>query len=281
MSARHGLLAGLLCCGLSGCAGHGYFYYPTAKVYDIPYRHGLEAETVRFPSLDDTALYGYLFRAEGEPQGTVVFFHGNHGNVTEHFSLATFLLESGFDVLAFDYRGFGASEGVPTPAGTIRDGLAAVRYARSRARDSERAVGVFGQSLGGAIALEVAAREGAVRGAVIESTFTSSREIAAATLRRSWILRPLARPLARLMLSRGYEPQERIGFLSPRPVLLIHGDRDSTIPSDMAERLLSRASEPKALWVVKGAGHLGCRKVAGKDYEDRIAGFFARAFSAH
>ncbi len=201
-------------------------------------------------------------------------FHGNFGNLSNHFPLALFLVEQGFDVLSFDYEGYGASEGHPTPARTIADGIASVRYAKSRLRTPGTGVGVFGQSLGGAVAIVVAAQEPAVRGAVIESAFSGYRAMGADVLKRHIWTWPFM--VAIPFLGAADDPQRMIGRISPRPVFLIHGDQDSIVPLRMSEILLARAKDPKELWVVPGAGHLLCHRVARSAYERRVTDFFDR-----
>jgi len=80
-------------------------------------------------------------------------------------------------------------------------------------------------------------------------------------------------PVLPLFLSRACDPADFIGSVSPRPVLLIHGDQDRIVPVWMSERLYAAAREPKKIWIIRGAGHLACRATAGKKYEEEIAGF--------
>ena len=163
-----------------------------------------------------TALF---FKTDQKPKGTIVHFHGNFGNVSNHFPLALFLLKHGFDVLAFDYEGYGASEGHPTPKHLVEDGIASVRYAEAHLRDPATGVGVFGQSLGGGVAIVVAAKEPLVKGAVIEAAFSGHAAMARAALKRHIITWPLY-PIAPLFMNRSYDAIRYVGRISPRPCLL-------------------------------------------------------------
>lgn len=158
---------------LNGCAIQNLFYYPNRTLYVDPDRIGLSYEIVHYPTLNGRMLYGLYFPAVGRAKGIVVHFHGNFGNVSNHFPLALFLVRQGFDVLSFDYEGYGASEGHPTPQHLLEDGIASVRYAQ--ARDKMLHVGVFGQSLGGSTAIQVTACVPLVKAAVIESAFSGQR----------------------------------------------------------------------------------------------------------
>ncbi len=271
-----------LCFGLAlaGCSAKRIFYYPNARLYADPHNAGLEYELVRYPSLDGTELTGLYFRTDREPLGTIVHFHGNFGNVSNHFPQSVFLTRHGFDVLIFDYRGFGGSAGRPSPEGTVADGVASVRYARSRLRSPEGRVGVFGQSLGAAVAAVTAAREPFVRAAVLEAGFTAYRAITKDVMKRSWLTWPFSHFVPALIVRRRWDPVDYVADISPRPVFLIHGTADRTVPAWMSRKLYEKAREPKTLWMVEGAEHLGCRKAAGPQYEEEVARFFREAFSS-
>lgn len=254
-----------------------FFYYPNRTLYADPAALGVPHEIVQFPSLNGSRLTGVYFPAQGESKGTVIHFHGNFGNVSNHFPLALFLTHAGFDVLAFDYQGYGASEGKPTPRHLLEDGLASVGWVCERQTAPCR-VALFGQSLGASTALQVAAVDGRVRAVVAEASFTGHRAMGRAALKRSWLTWPLAWILP-VWMAGGYDAEDAIAHIHPRPVFLIHGDADRIVPVTMSEALWRAAREPKQLWIVKGAGHLECRAKAGGDYERRISRFFEDALA--
>ena len=250
-----------------------FFYYPNRTLYVDPDRTGLPYEIVHYPSANGRTLYGVYFPAVGQSKGVIVHFHGNYGNISNHFPLALFLVRQGFDVLAFDYEGYGASEGHPTPQHLLDDGIASVRYAQ--ARDHTLKVGIFGQSLGGSTAIGVAAREPLVKAAVIESAFSGHRAMSRVVLKRSVWLWPLV-PFAPFFLSTRYDAIDVVDNIAPRPILFIHGDADKIVPVAMSQNLYAAAKDPKELWIVPGAGHFECHKVSA-DYENRIRTFFEDA----
>ncbi len=267
-------LGGLFLCG---CAAKGLFYFPNSKLYVDPDKIGIPCELVTYPSVNGKTLYGLYFNAVGDPVGTAVHFHGNANNVSDHFPLALFLRNYGYDVLCFDYQGFGASEGKPSPANAIDDGLASVRYAQGRMRAPGGGVVIFAQSVGVAAAAAVAAKEPLVRAAVLEGGFDSFRTITRVTLRRSWVLFPFSAVVPALTVRRTWDPVNFIAQISPRPLLFIHGTTDRVVPPRLTERLYARAEDPKELWLIPGANHLQCHRVAGKQYEKKIDVFFRRA----
>lgn len=259
----------------AGCSAQGIFYYPDAHLYLDPETLDLKYEIVQFPSLNGAKLTGLYFSTKEHRRGVAVHLHGNSGNVSNHFPGSVFLLRYGFDVLVLDYQGFGASEGKPSPKRTMEDGIAAVRYAQSRAGD--KGVVVFGQSIGAAVACVVAAQEPLVRAVVMEASFTRYRSITREVLKRSLVTWPLAFTFPPLAVRRGYDPIDYVDKISPKPLLIVHGTADKTIPLWMSEQLYRKAKEPKALYVVQNGEHLGYRRQEGPRYENKIADFFTRA----
>jgi uncharacterized protein len=264
--------------GLAGCRAEGVFYYPNKVLYADPHNAGLHYELVRYPSLNGKQLTSMLFRTEREPKGIAVHLHGNFANVSNHFPLSVFLLGRGFDLLVVDYQGFGASEGRPSPKNTVEDGIASVRYAASVDRGG--GVVLFGQSIGAAVASAVAAEEPLVRAVVLEAGFTRYRTITKTVMKRSWLTWPAAFVFPPLFVRREWDPVDYVGRIAPRPVLIVHGTADGTIPVGMARELFAAAKEPKELWIIEGARHLGYRRQEGRVYEERVAGFFDKALSS-
>lgn len=263
---------------LQGCSAHRAFYYPNRNLYANPDHSGLKCELVEFPSLNGKKLYGLYFSTAQAPRGTIVHFHGNYGNVSNHFPLSTFLVRKGFDVLIFDYEGYGASEGKPTPKNLVNDGIAAVRYAQAHLRDPNTGVGLFGQSLGGAVGIVVASKTPEVKAVVIEAAFSSYPTMGATALRRSAITWAFS-PLAYVFLGRTYNPVRYVKNISPRPVFFIHGEADEIVPVKMSDELYAAAKEPKTLWKVPGARHLTVGRQVAADYETRITTFFSEALT--
>jgi len=259
----------------AGCSIQRFFYLPNRVLYADPAQTSIPHDIVQYPSLNGKKLVGLYFRAGQQPRGVVVHFHGNFGNMSNHFPAAIFLVKQGFDVLAFDYQGYGASEGRPSPKNLLEDGIASVRFAAGRAKErGASCVVVFGQSLGGATAIQVAAAEPLVQAAVIEAAFTSHRAMARDVLGRSlwtWTLYPWAPFLTNYK----YTAIKAVSRISPRPVLFVHGDQDKVVPLKMSKQLYAAARDPKSLWIVPGANHMQCAAKAGIVYDKKIADFFA------
>ncbi len=263
---------------LTGCTG--LFFYPTRARYLNPEDLGAIYETVRFPTETGESLGGMFFPARRRPAlGTVVHFHGNAQNISAHFTFAYWLVNHGFNVFVFDYRGYGSSEGKPGVARAIQDGIAAIRYVGGREDVAADRVVVFAQSLGGAIAIAALARTEAppVKALAVESSFASSSSVAQDKLGRLWPIWPLQWPLSRLLFSTRWHPQRHIAQLPQMPLLFIHGTADRIVPYREGKRLFALAHEPKEFWSVKNGRHTEAFTRHGAVYRTRLAEFFEKA----
>lgn len=253
------------------------FYYPDDKVYLQPSELGLEYEDVTFPTSDGLTLSGWFLPARSAARGLVVHFHGNAANITGHVSQVHWLPEAGYHVLMFDYRGYGRSEGRVTRAGTIRDGHAALDYALSRPEAAGLPLLVYGQSLGGAVAIVVAAERPEVDAVVAESTFSSYRGIAALHARELVHLGWLARGLARITISDGHDPIDVVRRLAPRALLIIAAEDDRICFPELARELFDAAGEPKSFWLAPGAEHLGILEACPGELQRQVRALFESA----
>ena len=241
-------------------------FHPERAALGGPWRVPRGAEEVWFETSDGVKLYGWLFRASGRPAAaTVVYFHGNGGNLSYCDWVGESLSARGFDVLLFDYRGYGRSLGEPTDErGLYADADAAYDFVTKARGVPARGVVLYGQSLGTAAATDVASRRecGAL---VLESGLSSASDMAGAVI--PWLPR-FVRGLTKNKLdSVGKLP--RVGC----PVLVAHGGRDRVIPVEQGRRLFEAAPEPKRLQVIEGAGHNDLSIVGGEQYIDSLAQF--------
>ncbi|MDX1649885.1 MAG: alpha/beta hydrolase, partial [Myxococcota bacterium] len=190
--------------------------------------------------------------AMARPTGlALLFLHGNAGNASHRLPEAAALAAQGFDVLLPDYRGYGLSEGRPDEAGVHADARAALAWLQEEAGRPASRIVVFGRSLGGAVAVELA-RGRPLAALVLESTFTSVADVARSML--GFGLGPLLRGR--------FDAASGIGEVRC-PVLVMHGDRDEIIPFELGRRLFERAPEPKRFRTIPGAGHNDTVQVGG------------------
>ncbi len=252
---------------LAASCADGWFYRPGGPPVPAAHALGIVAEDVTFAAPDGPKLHGWWLPAEGVCRGTVVYCHGNKGNVGQHLTWVRWLPARGFNVLLFDYRGYGNSAGEPSRAGTIADAVAALDLAL--ARDPDR-VFVYGHSLGGAIGICATAERPAVRAVVAEGTFPSYRAAARAQV-------PLLGVLLQFLVSSGEDPENVLDRLPPRPLLVVHGSEDRIVPLDLGEALFARAREPKSLYVAVGSGHRSPLAREGAAFERHLVDFFINA----
>jgi fermentation-respiration switch protein FrsA (DUF1100 family) len=249
-------VAFFLALSLAGCTQA--FFQPHRVLVHTPAELGVAYQELSLRAEDGTALNAWYLPARGPARATVLYLHGNAENISTHFANVAWMPAEGFNVLALDYRGYGASGGSPTLPGVQLDINAAMRALLARPDVDPNRIIVFGQSLGGALAIHYAAHgayRANVRALVTDSAFSDYREIAREKLAGFFLTWPL-QWLPWLTVDNDYSPAASVRAISPVPLLLIHGDRDVIVPPQHARRLHELAGEPKELWIVPEAGHI-------------------------
>jgi len=251
-----------------------FFYHPTNERYASPEEFHVTYESVNFRTSDDLLLHGWFFPAQGQARGTILHLHGNAGNITAHFPHVAWLPAEGWNVLCFDYRGYGASEDTVTREGTLADAHAALDYLLGRPDVDHDRLMVFGQSLGGALAIVLAAQRKEIRSVVADGAFDHYRKVAAWHVHHSLLL--LIAWWAPWLMSNDLNPIDYVGCIAPRPLLIMHGTADRIVPVEMARRLYHAAEEPKELWLFDGADHYGATHELAEQARPRLLDFFER-----
>jgi fermentation-respiration switch protein FrsA (DUF1100 family) len=245
-----------------------FIYYPDPYWVVKPEDLGLKGEAVWLSPEPGVRLHAWFFPQPQpfqqdpvkKPLATLLFCHGNAGNVSHRLGNVAFLLRAGFQVLLFDYRGYGASSGRPSEQGLYRDAAAAWAHLIERKDAAGVPRVIFGRSLGGAVAVELATRVQA-EGLIVESTFTSLLSLARVSF-------PF--PLPPLPVK--YDSLSKIRRLQ-MPLLVIHGERDALIPVSEGQALFEAAPEPKAWYIIAGAGHNDTYLAGGDAYFQRLVAF--------
>ncbi len=234
--------------------GNQLFYLPTHDEPATPADWGLKFETVHFKSGDGTRLHGWFIparngkaKAKAKAKATVVFSHGNAGALGYHLGFVTWWAEAGYNVLMYDYRGFGKSAGTAERRGVVDDVKAAFAYVATRPDvDASRLVS-YGHSLGGASSV-AALGESPVRGlraVIIEGAFASYRGMA----------QLIGGQFGASLVSDELAPKDFVAKLSPVPLLVVHGTRDEVVPVAHGRELFASAKQPKTFFEVEAGRH--------------------------
>ncbi len=220
-------------------------YFPEKQIGNTPEAIGLGYTAVNIATGDGETLHGWWVPV-GDAKGTVLFFHGNAGNISHRINYLTMFKRLGYNTLLFDYRGYGRSSGTPSESGTYLDAQAAWRYLTENEKIAPAQIVLFGESLGGAVAAWLAAREqpGLL---VLASTFTSVPDLAAEIypfLPVRWISRF------------DYNTLESLQSITC-PVFIAHSPHDEIIPYRHGQRLFQTAPEPKQFLLLEGTHNTG------------------------
>ncbi len=238
-------------------------YYPNVPSRNLgpsPDSIGLAFESINITTEDNVRLHGWYVPAR-ERRGVVLFCHGNAGNISHRLESLNLFNHLSLDVLIFDYRGYGRSEGKVSEQGTYRDGEAVWRYLTKERGVASDEIIVFGRSLGAAIATYVASEHGPA-GLIVESGFVSVPNMAAELY--PWLP---ARWLTRII----YPNNEYLQRISS-PVLIIHSRDDELIPFNHGRELFDLARQPKSFLELRGSHNDGFL-ISGQHYIEGLDSF--------
>jgi fermentation-respiration switch protein FrsA (DUF1100 family) len=233
---------------------------PGRKLTATPTQIGLTYQSVSFSTEDGVTLHGWFLPAQ-QSSKTLLFFHGNAGNISHRLTSLAIFNGLGLNILIFDYRGYGRSAGKPSEQGLYRDAQAALNYLQNKRGIVLEETIFFGRSLGGAVATWLAARH-PPRALIIESSFTSIPDLAADL----YPFIPI-RLLARLR----YDTRNHLKDICS-PILIIHSVNDEVVPFIHGQTLFQTARAPKQFLQIEG-DHNGGYLISGQRYVDSIKTF--------
>jgi len=236
-----------------------YIFLPERELWFWPEDYGLKYEEVCFCASDGVPLYGWWM-----PGGkfTLLFAHGNGGNISDRVDIAAKFYDEGFSIFLFDYRGYGKSEGKPNERGTYKDAKGALHHLRKKLGIPLSRIVPVGESMGSAIVIELCVSYNFRAVVLISPPFSLSR-----TLSYLYPNLLLNEPFAG-----AYDSSKKISKVHS-PILIVHGDIDDLVPFTHAEELFQRANPPKFFYRVRGAGHNDIYKVGGTTLFERIKTF--------
>ena len=242
-----------------------------------PSYYGLEYENVVFNSSDGLRLNGWLIPND-ESRSLVIVCHGHGANRGDVLGAAEFLHRNGYSTFLFDFRAHGESQGDVATLGWLEtaDLEGAIGYVKGRVDPAD--IGVIGFSMGGAVAITVAGQTNDIKAVVADSAFADRSKLITMAVRH--VLPSPLDYLTRLFVwMQGMDmdenlPADHAGNISPSALLLIQGDRDHLVEVEDAMLLYEKAKEPKELWLVPDAPHVGAYYTERSVYEERVLGFF-------
>lgn len=219
-------------------------YFPTKEIETTPGMVGIKYEDVWLKTEDGTKINGW-FVPNKASRKVILFLHGNGGNISHRLDKIRFFRTLPANVFIIDYHGYGRSEGAPSEENVYRDAEASYRYLINEKKFSPRQVVVFGSSLGGVAAVQLATKE-KIGALILQSTFTSARDMAVR-------MNPLYRhPI--VWIRSNFDALGKIGKVKA-PILIIHSKQDEMIPYRMSMALYEKAPEPKKLLLLERGGH--------------------------
>lgn len=253
----------------------------------FPQLYGLQHEKIIFQTSDGLALKGWFIASPDGSEKTILMCHGWGDNKGHLLEMTHFLnSKGGFNLLYFDHRSHGESEGDYTSVGfhERKDAEAAIAWLKKHRPRLAKHMGAFGLSMGGAVVIMTMPSHPEIKAAVIESAFPDYRNV----IRRfAWNkyrvpyfpILTLVFIALRWRLGKEVDrssPIRFIGKIAPRPIFLIGGSEDTLMPEVDIRALFAKAKKPKQLWMVPGAAHAQCHKTAEKEYETRVIEFFRK-----
>lgn len=238
-------------------------YHPFSTITATPADLGYQFEDVYFETEDDVQLHGWFIPSDSTGL-TVLYFHGNAGNISGRLETIQLLHRMGLNLFIFDYRGFGQSKGIPTEEGTYRDAKAAWNYLRSERGIAESEIVIMGRSLGGSVGAWLAARKNPAA-SIIETTFTSAADLGAELY--PWL------PV-RWIIKYDYNTLENIQKINS-PIFMSHSRADQVVPYHHSKTLFEAANEPKIFLELEGTHGSGFLETGAK-YRNELQSFLER-----
>jgi hypothetical protein len=245
-----------------------FIFKPPIVIRTTPIAFNMSYQDVWLPvsiASDKTSyIHGWWIPAATPEAPVWLFLHGNGSTIGDEVKRAFWFHQLGFSTLMIDYRGYGRSKGMfPTESSVYEDVEATWNYLTQVRKIPAEQIFVYGHSLGGAIAIELALRHPEIAGLAVEGTFTSMR-VMVNHLHNQLLIFPVD-----LLLNQRFDSLNKVQALS-MPILFIHGSADRVVPTHMSQSLFAAAPEPKQLLLVLQAGHHDVGELGGDQYLQAI-----------
>ncbi|MCB1142806.1 MAG: alpha/beta hydrolase [Leptospiraceae bacterium] len=237
-----------------------FLYSPTREKYFDPKEFGYQTSEIELKAEDGIHTYGTLITSKNQSNSkntVILLFNGNGENQSSHFLSLVWMVDRGYDLVTYDYRGYGRSEGKPNPGDINSDVVKFIENISLYCKINRKNLILYGQSLGGAITMRALADvkdKSLIKLVIIEGSFTSYRKVARTILRKN-IFPPLHYLLS-FFVTDSYSPEEKISEISPIPLIVIHETEDPIVPFENGKSIFQLANDPKQFWEVRSDGHI-------------------------
>jgi fermentation-respiration switch protein FrsA (DUF1100 family) len=244
-----------------GLFERAFVFYPERRLSSLPSDDGMEYQDVNLQGPDGMAIHGWFI--PGHTKAVILFFHGNGGNISHRIEKIRLLCYPEISSLMVDYHGYGRSPGKPSEEACYLDALTSWEYLVSERQFAPNQIILFGESLGGAVAVDLAARK-EVGAIILESTFPNIGVVANRFV-----------PGLSIFLKRKFDSISKISRVRV-PLLQLHGDQDDLVPYGLGRKLFKAANAPKEFFTIKGAHHNDTYEIGGEAYFQAIQEFISR-----
>lgn len=251
-------------------------YFITPFELQVPF------ENIEFRASDGAVLRGWWM--PGKNRSVILGCSGKDGAKDDLVGIGSALWRAGFSVMLFDCRDRGESDTAPRTLGFVEqlDAEAALQYAQNRMPEAR--IGMLGFSMGAALAIMAAAENETIQAVVADSPYSSLHALVGDRLKAKHIPAKPVMPVVNLWNQLLYayslhavRPIDKVKRIAPRPILIIHGEKDGLIPLSSAQQIYAYACEPKSFWMVQGADHCGAYFADRKAYMEKVTAFFLEA----
>lgn len=249
---------------LTSCSS--LFYYPSSEEF-------YKKELFPFPIEDNfmadqkgNQIHYWYLKSE-KAKGKILFFHGNAQNLTSHVGLLAWIVKHNYDLMIFDYPGYGKSSGKPSPESTVISGIAAIE--KIIAINPELPLFLYGQSLGGQILQKCINLKSEVnyKALFIEASFLSYRNVARDALAKNWITW-IFQPVGWMVMSDEWAGDP--SSIAPKPLYVIHGEQDKVVSLSQGQQIFDKAKSPKTFIPIKNGGHGNIYYIENGKYRNQL-----------
>ncbi len=239
----------------TGCSS--LLFHPNKKMNPVNIDYFEVDHKIITTKIDNDILYGWHLKTDKKRKGTIVFLHGNAGNISSHIWSVIWFPWHGYDVISFDYRGYGNSTGEPSIDNIHKDVKAIFDWSIKNTPIDEKLY-IFGQSLGGVVSTTTLANykdQNRFSSIIIDSAFSSYKDVAEDVLKKNWFTSPFLSFSQKLEFPT-LDPINNIQNIHISKIIL-HGKKDEIVDFKHSLKLYEKAKTPKSIWLKEDAIHIG------------------------